>query len=346
MDNSFFVYSNQLLEIERFHICSWEFTNGSALLEIGCEISSENLSIGVNLLELNIYIPWLTSQNVVTDLYPRLKEAVNTKFIFNDSVTNTQTFDGGAGILGVLHAFQGREPLSILPITLNPNHANRVIPVQLSLTSYNNNGITSNIYFRISITSSISALSIRRKGVNRTTIVYDYKVNEGRNISDNLFTELLNNQLCTIKHCFCFTIVPNSYDLSFYDSNSLKNVRTLEYDAFYRYLNDHRVQKDELMVVFNKKQYPDSFAFFSIFIKERIGAGQFALAILINLISGILLFLPTFRKENQGNINWNELPFEVFIAIFASLSLFTYLIWPGIGSTFYRLKTSLKKKLK
>ena len=343
MDNSFFVYSTKLLEIERFHICSWEFNNGTALLEIGCEISSENLPKGLNELELSIYIPWLNTNNKVEDLYPRLKEAKNSKFIFNDSVANTHTFDGGAGALGVMHGFQEREPLSILPVTLTQNNLNHIIQVELNLSAYNNKGNRSNIYFRISITSSTSQLSIRKKGVSRTTIIYDYKINEGRNISDNLVAELQNNQLCSIKHCFCFTIVPNSYDLSFYDSSSLKNVRTLEYDAFNRYLDDPRVQKDELMVVFSKKKYPDSFAFFSIFVKERIGAGQFALAILINLISGILLFLPSFRTANKGPLNWSELPIEVFIAIFVSLSLFTYLIWPEIGSAWYRLKTKKKK---
>lgn len=343
MNNSFFVYSTKLLEIERFHICSWEFNNGSALLEIGCEISSQNLPNGLNELELSIYIPWLNTQNIVTDLYPRLKEAINTKFIFNDSVANTHTFDGGAGALGVMHEFQGREPLSILPVTFNQNnHSHNIIKVVLNLSAYKNKVVTSNIYFRISITSSISQLSIRKKGLSRTTIIYDYKINEGRNISDNLVAELQNNQLCSIKHCFCFTIVPNSYNLSFYDSSSLKNVRTLEDDAFYRYLNDPRVQKDELMVVFSKKKYPDSFAFFSIFVKERIGAGQFALAILINLICGILLFLPSFRTANKGAINWSELPKEVFIAIFVSLSLFTYLIWPKIVSIWYRLRTEKK----
>lgn len=345
MNNSFFIYSNLSLEIERFHICSWEFSNSSALLEIGCEISSQNLPKDLNNLELAIYIPWLNSQNIIKDLYPRLKEAINTKFIFNDSVANTHSFDGGAGALGVMHEFQGREPLSIVPVTLTTNFTNHIIRVELNLSAYKNKGGTSNIYFRISITSSTNQLSIRKKGVSRTTIIYDYKINEGRNISDNLVAELQINQLCAIKHCFCFTIVPNSYDLSFYDSSSLKNVRTLEYDAFYRYLNDHRVQKDELMVVFSKKKYPDSFAFFSIFVKERIGAGQFALAILINLISGILLFLPSFRKDNQGTIKWNELPVEVYIAILVSLSLFTYLIWPGIGSAWFNLK-NIKKKPK
>lgn len=302
-----------------------------------------NSSESVDHLDLSIYIPWLDDQNLITDLYPRLKEAINAKFIFNDSVANTHMFDGGAGALGVMHEFQGREPLSIVPATLTPNYTNHIIRVDLNLSAYNNKGVTSNIYFRISITSSTNQLSIRKKGVSRTTIIYDYKINEGRNISGNLIAELQNNQLCSIKHCFCFTIVPNSYDLSFYDSSSLKNVRTLEYDAFYRYLNDHRVQKDELMVVFSKKKYGDSFAFFSIFVKERIGAGQFALAILINLISGILLFLPSFRTANKGAIIWSELPIEVFIAIFVSLSLFTYLIWPGIGSAWYRL-TKIKKK--
>jgi len=350
MDNSYFIYSDQNLEIERFHLCSWEFNNGSALMEVGCEISAETLSKEIPFIEAEIHIPWLKNQNEISDLFPRLKDTANSKFIFNDSVVNTHSFDGGRGLLGILHEFRDREPLCILPVAPVPNYGKRNIKVKLDLSAYKKDGKNANIYFRFSITASTYSLSIRKKGVGRSTIIYDLKINERRNLPDNLFSELQNKQLCAIKYCFCFNIVPNSYDLSFFDSSSLKNVRTLEYDAFNRYLEDRRVQKDQLMVVFNKKEYPQSFAFFTIFTKERIGAGQFALAILINLISGILLFLPNYRNQKNNNlvskVFWQDLPVEVYVAILIGLALIVYFIWPTIASSIYSLRTVpvLKKK--
>jgi len=350
MDNSYFIFTDSSLnlEIERFHICTWEFKNGSALMEIGCEISSENLSNDLEYIETEIFIPWLNHQNDCNDLFPQLKDPINAKFIFNDSVINTHSFDGGRGLLGVLHEFQVREPLCFLPVAIEPDYDSKKIKAKLDLTTYRNKEANSNIYFRFSVTANIDFLSIRKKGVTRSTIIYDLKINEGRNLPDSLFAELQKKQLCSIKHCFCFTIVPNSYDLTFFDSSSLKNVRTLEYDAFNRYLTSRLVQENQLMVVFNKKKFPDSFAFFSIFTKERIGAGQFALAILVNLISGILLFLPGYREKNNNSffskIFWLNLPIEVYIAILIGFALITYFIWPKLVSIFYSLKRNEASK--
>jgi hypothetical protein len=345
MDNSYFIYSKDNLEIERFHLCSWEFKNGTALMEVGCEISAETLPKGLTVIEAEIHIPWLKSQNETTDLFSRLKDTANSKFIFNDSVVNTHSFDGGRGLLGILHEFRDREPLCILPVALTPKFDKRNINVKLDLSTYNNEGQGANLYFRFSITANIYSFSIRKKGVGRSTIIYDLKINEQRNLPDTLFGELQTKRLCTIKYCFFFNILPNSYDLTFFDSTSLKNVRTLEYDAFNNYLGDRRVQKDQLMVVFSKKEYPKSFAFFTIFTKERIGAGQFALAILINLVSGILLFLPAYRSQNgesiMSKIFWQHLPVEVYMAFSIGAALIAYFIWPTIATGIYTLKMAL-----
>jgi hypothetical protein len=57
MDNSYFIFSDQNLEIERFHLCTWEFKNSSALMEIGCEILSDNLLKNNGLIEIELYFP-------------------------------------------------------------------------------------------------------------------------------------------------------------------------------------------------------------------------------------------------------------------------------------------------
>jgi hypothetical protein len=351
MDNAYFVFAENDITVERFHLCTWEFNNGSALMEIGCEILAESLQQNNGEIAITIYIPWINTTSLASDLYARLSDSVNSKFIFNDSVENTLSFDGGEKLLGVIHEFQLRSPLCILPIKFVSDHENKKIEIRINLTAYNNypaNGI--NIYFRFSLIPNIDLISIRKKGIGRSTIIYDVKVNERRNLPDYLFAEVQNKRLSKIKSCFCFHIVPNSYDLSFFDSSSLINVRTLEYESFNYYLKDTRIKKDELMVVFNKKNTPHSFAFFSIFSMERIGAGQFILAILINLLTGILLFIPSYRKEIHKNIIsndfWANLPPEVFIAILIVLLLIIYFIWPPLASSFRKQLLWIKSKAK
>ncbi len=350
MENTYFIFSDQIIEIERLHLCTWEFKNGSALIELGCEISSERMPKNSTSIKIEFYIPWLRPQNLATDLYPRLNVAANAKFIFNDSVVNSFSFDGGRGVLGVIHQFQGRPPLCILPVELTFDYDKKIIEATIDLSAYNRNTQVTNIYFRFAIVANVNLISIRKKGVGRSTLIYDLKINEGRNLPDHLFSELQSKQLCSIQACFCFNIVPNSYDLSFFDSSSLKNVRTLEFDAFNRYLSDKRVQKDQLMVVFNKKEISQSYSFFSIFTKERIGAGQFALAILINLISGILLFLPGYRTENRSAFFskefWTGLPAEVYLAIAIGVALILYFIWPTIVLTGNNIRLWINSKRK
>lgn len=89
-----------------------------------------------------------------------------------------------------------------------------------------------------------------------------------------------------------------------------------------------------MVVVFNKKDGKESYSFFSIFAKERIGAGQFALAIFANLICGILLFIPSYKTMNSvvlfSKIFWINLPFEVYLSLLIGLSILVYFLWPKI----------------
>lgn len=353
MDNSYFIITakNTPIEIERFHICSWEFRNSSALIEFGCEIDASQCI--ENEINIQFYLPWLTSACKPKDLYNSLKDSANSKFIFNDYVNNTKSLDGGQNSSGVIHEFSGRNSLCILPVSIEPNIGNKTLNIKVDLTSYKEscNQTKSNIYFRFYLEPSITAIATRKAGINKSTIIYDIKINERRNLPKSLLSEMKTKELCKISTCFCLNVVPNNYELTFLDNASLKNVRTLEFDSFNRYLDDRRVEKDELIVVFNKKKANaestnPSFSFFSIYFKERIGAGQFALAVLINLLCGILLFLPQFREKNEINTFSKEilirLPFEVYFAIVCGIGLLLYFVWPSI----LNLKHSVLVKLK
>lgn len=345
MENSFFVFTDKdnSVQLERLHICTWEFNNSSSLVEFGFEISKE--SITSNQLSILLFIPWFTKTCEVNDLYDKLSIAENSRFIFNDSLNDTSSFDGGRNKLGVVHKFSDRNELCILPVSIDKSK-DKVITLTINLQAYleYNSAHKPNVYFRFWIKPTSHHISMQKKGISKSTIIYDIKINERRNIPDQWVRYFSDKNFCKIKQCFSFNILPNKFDIVFFDNSSLKNVRTLEYDSFNKYLGDKRVKKDELIVVFNKKQDSESFSFFSIYSKERIGQGQFALAILINIVCGILLFLPSYRKTFSPSLSflevWKNLPGEIFVALSLVLGTFVYFTWPALVNTLSNRKAT------
>lgn len=350
MENNFFIFieKNIKIELERFHICTWEFKNNSALIEFGGEIK-DAFDIDGEEVTLKFYIPWISSKHKINDLYDKLKESHNSRFIFNDSVSGHEFLDGGQRRDGVIQRFQNRNPLCIIPIESSIDESKKIVTIKAKLKKLKNKTKINDtsLYFRFYIETKIDLLSTRISGISRSTIIYDFKVNEQRNLPEILLVDLEELKFCNVKSCFTFNILPNSYDLTFLDSSSLKNIRTLEFDSFKKYLGDNRVKKDQLVVVFNKKKEQDSYAFFSIFSKERIGTSQLALAVLVNFVCAILLMIPTFREKSHASFFsaklWQSLPFEVFLSIFIGLLIVGYFLWPRNLSI---LRSSNKKKKK
>lgn len=335
MENSFFIYTEKgsAIQIERFHICTWEFNNNSSLVEFGFEISKE--SITNENLKISLFIPWVEKSCEIKDLFDKLSIADNSRFIFNDSISATKYLKNNTNKSGIIHTFNGRNELCVLPADIKIEE-DKIVTATLNLKPYReyNQGTKPNVYFRFWIKPSVPFISMRKKGVSKSTIIYDIKVNEQRNIPDNKIDYFNDQEFCKIKYCFSFNILPNKYDIVFFDNTSLKNVRTLEYESFNKYLGDKRVKKDELIVVFNKKQDSESFSFFSIYSMERIGTGQFALAILINIFCGVLLFIPAYRKTFVPEISLlkvlTELPSEIFIALGIAVATLIYFTLPLI----------------
>ncbi|WP_075603130.1 hypothetical protein [Saccharicrinis aurantiacus] len=351
MENNYFIFTEKTNKngLERFHICTWEFKDNSALIEFGGEIK-DAFDIVDERVTLMFYIPWISSNHLIVDLYDKLKESENSRFIFNDSLSGHEFLDGGQKKNGVIQKFENRDPLCMIPIESSIDCATKIVSISINIKNLKTieRIDKTSLYFRFYIEPKIDLLSTRKTGISRSTIIYDLKVNERRNLPEDSMIDFNELKLCNIKACFAFNILPNSYDLTFFDSSTLKNIRTLEFDSFKKYLGDNRVKKDELVVVFNKKEKQDSYAFFSIFSKERIGAGQFALAVLVNLICGILLFIPSFRQnlnvEVISKTFWKNLPFEVYLSIAIGLIIVSYFIWPRISYIIQVLVSYVKKK--
>ena len=334
MENSYFIYniSEEQVVIERFHICTWEFPNDTSFIEFGFEIDSVSIN-GKDSLELELYIPWLTGGWATEDLYPRLREPQNSRFIFNDSINGSTYLDGGTGQSGVIYEFSGREKLCLLPVTLTISANTKSLIASIDLRRYNSFNHSGNSYpngyIRFALKPS-SLISTRKRGITKATVLYDIRVNQKRNIPTELVDKILHDGTCEIRTCFCFNIIPNNYDLVFLDSSTLKNVRTLEHAEFAIYLNDNRIKKDNFLVVFNKKTGLDSYIFFSIYSKEFIGPDQLAIAILINLVSGVLLFIPSYRiglgKDVAAQDLLAQMPLLFWTVVAIIVLMFIYLL--------------------
>ena len=350
MENNIFIYKprNSLkIEFKRFHICTWEFRNNTSIIELGGEILNKNLE---EIIEFSIFLPWINSKFEVSDLYDKLKEPENSRFIFNDSVSASEYLDEGQKKKGVIQNFVDREKLCILPINTKISNKEKSVIVSMNLKPLKLIKGENNIYFRFFIEPKINFLSTRKTGISHSTIIYDFKVNEKRNLPNQPTIDLHEKELCPINICFFFNIIPNSYELKFFDNVALKNIRTLEYDSFKKYMGDSRVKKDELVVVFHKKKEQESYSFFAVYSKERIGAGQFALAVLVSLFSGILLFMPTYKQNSSlGYFSkefWVNLPFEVYISLVIGLLVIVYFLWPKINFIFQKLFSLINFKSK
>ena len=348
MDNNYFFFfrKNTELDFEKIHICSWEFKHNSAVIEFGGEIINP-LRANEDEITVTIYVPWILKSHRLIDLYESLKDPENCKFIFNDSLTGSTFLDGGKNKEGTIQNFTGRSPLCILPIKSEINQDNKIVILkfdlrQLKKTSGEN---PINIYFRFYIDVNPNMLSTRKKGISKSSIIYDLKVNEKRNLPNNSGLDFQQLRFPKITTCYFLSILPNTYELTYFENNSLKNIRTLEHESFKKYLGDDRVKADEYLVVFHKKKDQESYGFFSVYTKERIGTGQFALAILVNMLSGILLFLPSFRIGKSQNFFslpfWISLPCEVYISLLIGITIVLYFVWPGISQFFIKLRNMI-----
>lgn len=308
MENSFFILSDQKIIISRFHICTWNIENSKSFIEIGIDFNNQKF----NDIEIKFVAPFIQKSSNIRCLAENLnKDSNNIKFIFNDNVKTVDVIDGDKRN-GQIVTFENKSDgkLAILPI-LNLEIDDQIVSCKIKPPQLD---AQTNCYVRFIIEVENASISTIKKGIASESYIQDIKVNEMRNLPDNVHS-LVNNQLffCTINNCFCLHVIPNSYHLSFVDQNKLKNVRELEVDAFKRYLPDElkTMKNGKYMIVFNKMKTETSYSFFTIFTKEIIGTNQILLAIGANILCSLLFAFSDIRKDfNPDKSIVEQLPYE------------------------------------
>ena len=190
------------------------------------------------------------------------------------------------------------------------------------------------MYFRVLVNLK-DTIALVKRGIAQTTYIYDFKINETRNLPQKIY-ELKKNddlEICKVKKVFCLHAVPDDFAFSFVDSSKLKNIRKLESAAFQKYLPEIKgISKDCYNIMFLKdddKDGKESYSLFSICTEETIGSKQIALAIGANILCSLLFTFSSLRFVKDSTIEWyRQIPWEYWGALAILVVLFVYLFTP------------------
>lgn len=323
MDNAYYIFAKKQIDIERLHICTWEFPNDSSYIEIGVEFSYECFK--ENILQLSLAAPFVKVNDSVTCLLKNLSDSANGRFIFNDVVSGIDNV-GEDSRDGSILKFDKREKLTVLPCDFEVKEG--LISFQIKKPKK----YEGNLYFRVLIKLGNDTIAIKKSGIAQTTFIYDFKINETRNLPQNVYDLKKNRglEICKVKNVFCLHAIPDNFVFSFVDSSKLKNIRKLETSAFQQYLPEIKgISKDCYNIMFLKESKKESYSFFTVCTEETIGSKQIALAIGANILCSLLFAFSTLRFVKDATIVWyKQIPFEYWGALVILLFLCIYLFIP------------------
>ena len=329
MNNTYYILSKEVISIERFHFCSWDISD-SSYVEFGMELDEKCFQRNG---ELTIFLtsPSFCESNVVICLLDNLSDESNCRFIFNDVVNNKHSI-GGDPRNGYVCDFKSRNKLTIIPCKIELKKGVSLISLKKP------SEIVGNIYFRFIVKLDNETVAEERKSITKTNHIYDVKVNESRNIPDEVFDLKKEKglEICKVSRMFCLHAVPEDYDINFVASSVLKNVRKLETDAFNKYLPKVKgIKNNNSNIVFLKDENKDSYSFFTIFTEETISSIQLAIAIGTNIICSLLFAISSVRFVRKPELLWwEQIPCEYWAAGVLLILFCVYLF------------TQLKKKLR
>lgn len=332
MDNSVFVLCKQdnvdNVIIERLHICTWDINNNKHFTEYGFEITRGQLQK----LNIAIALPKVQSLNDFRCLCPNVSDTNNCRFIFNSDIEEIKPITGNPSFGNNISLSNDRK-IAILPInsdfiTLD----NNILLIDLDIPEQAN----PTIYFRFLIKSDSPAFAFSKNEVSKKIINYDIRVNECRTASPEIAQlQQRGYHAMQIKKCFCFHIIPNTYNVEFVNGNKLKTIRSLEQVGFNKYLGDIRnsenisLKEHQYNIVFCKQENLSNYSFFSVYSKDHIGDAQVILALFANILCSLLFAAGGLHSKisNTELSYWQRVPIEYWIALTILIILTIYLLF-------------------
>lgn len=320
MNNSFYVYSNSPLTIERLHICTWDIKGAKSKMEMGMEIVNGKTPPIQKPVQISLSMPFSLKDLKVKSLHNELCEEKYSQYIFNDIIKGSDIIDEDAKRGKVLH-FKERGDLAVLPVGTEVSQDGKILNLTI-----NSRGTKGNIYVRMIMDLDVNTVAVVKNGIAKKSFLFDFKINESRNMPDCLVTKIKSSDLLTVKQVFLFHAVPDSYNIDFYDSNKFKSIRKLETEVFADYTGIKELRNDDYMILFNKDTGKKAYSFYTCFSDEIIGTKQIVLAIGVNILCSLLFSLPSFRNSWNCCEPWStQFPWEWIVAVLILFAMFVYI---------------------
>lgn len=320
MNNSFYVYSNSPLTIERLHICTWDIKGAKSKMEMGMEIVNGKTPPIQKPVQISLSMPFSLKDLKVKSLHNELCEEKYSQYIFNDIIKGSDIIDEDAKRGKVLH-FKERGDLAVLPVGTEVSQDGKILNLTI-----NSRGTKGNIYVRMIMDLDVNTVAVVKNGIAKKSFLFDFKINESRNMPDSLVTKIKSSDLLTVKQVFLFHAVPDSYNIDFYDSNKFKSIRKLETEVFADYTGIKELRNDDYMILFNKDTGKKAYSFYTCFSDEIIGTKQIVLAIGVNILCSLLFSLPSFRNSWNCCEPWStQFPWEWIVAVLILFAMFVYI---------------------
>lgn len=323
MENAYYILSKEKVNIERLHICTWEFPRDSSYIEFGMEFSYESF-INENIV-FYLAVPLIKKEYSVNCLFENLSNLDNGRFIFNDVISGIDNI-GNDSRDGSILRFEKRNNLTLLPSEISINNG------LITLTIKRPNKYEGNMYVRVLVKINNNTIAAKKSGIAQNTYIYDFKINETRNLPQDVYHLKTKKclEICKVKKLFCLHAVPDNFVFSFIDSSKLKNIRKLESNAFQKYLPEIKdISKDCYNIVFLKDDDNDgkeSYSLFSICTEETIGSKQIALAVGANILCSLLFAISALDIKSESNIAWYlQIPWEYWTALAILILLCIYI---------------------
>ncbi len=323
MNNSVYLYSSQEIVIERLHLCTWDVRGGKTRFELGIEISNDPKHQLSESFQVSVHLPFTICKENVKSLHKSLCDEKISRYIFNDIISSSDIIDEDPMRGKVLH-FKERGDLAVIPAKIVEG------PTDELTFDINPNTIKFNLYLRVLIELNETTIAIKKKGIAKNSYIFDFKINERRNMPEELVTHINSSDLIKVRHVFLFHVVPDTYNIDFYDSNKFKSIRKIEKDVFAGYTGIKELRDTDHIILFNKESNKESYSFYTCFSSEIIGIKQVVLAIGANILCSLLFAIPGLRLNwNSGERWYIQFPWEWCLALLVLVLLIGHVCKKG-----------------
>lgn len=313
------------VHVNRVHFCTWDLKGSNFLIELGVDFSVNDRDD----VEFLFSAPFIDKKCKIVDLLDAFQDRENIKFIFNDQVSDIKPINASTSKESVVYFTDGY-PMRFLSIS-SSTISNNLLSIRIANLRKGDSSAKNNYFRFYLVLDNKSTIPTIQTNVSQIMHIYDFRLNERRNIPNLLYSKLANGyHLCEdIDKCYVMHALRSTYSI-IHSEACFRSLRLVENEKFYAYIcSNKKMKPGEYIISFSKMDTDKGACSTCIeFGKDYFGSKQVFIVLCLNVFSNLLFYLYSGLKEHcLITMSISNVLFWVSILIGLSLSIF--LIWKG-----------------